>query len=134
MIFFRRQGASETPATREVWVYDFRTNEHFTLKTKPLKREHLDDFIEAYKPGQSLSKRVETERFKKWTHEQIAERPGFNLDIWADVVDDSIEDPSLLPAPAVIAEEITERLTAALVAAEQLAASLGVSADESDPA
>ncbi len=130
VIFFRRQGASETPATHEVWVYDFRTNEHFTLKTKPLKREHLNDFIEVYKPGQPLTARVETERFKKWTHDQIAGRPGFNLDIWADVVDDSFEDPSLLPAPAVIAEEITERLAAALVAAQELAASLGAEPNE----
>lgn len=59
------------------------------------------------------------------THEQIAERPGFNLDIWADVVDDSIEDSSLLPAPAVIAEETTERLTAALAATQEPAASPG---------
>ena len=28
-----------------------RTNRHFTLKTSPLKREDLDEFVECYKPG-----------------------------------------------------------------------------------
>ena len=86
--------------------------------------EHLDDFVAAYKPGAPLSDRVETDRFKRWTYEEIAERPGFNLDLWANVVDESIDDPSQLPAPAVLAEEMTERLTAALAQAKELTVSL----------
>jgi type I restriction enzyme M protein len=124
VIFFKRHAGSETAATTETWVYDFRTNQHFTLKTRALKRESLDEFVAAYKPGQSLSEREESESFKRYTFEQIAERQGFNLDLWADVVDESVEDPSLLPAPAVIAEEMTERLTAALASAHELAESL----------
>ena len=34
--------------TKTLWIYDFRTNQHFTLKTNPLKREHLDDFVACY--------------------------------------------------------------------------------------
>lgn len=123
VIFFTRRAASETPATRVLWVYDFRTNQHFTLKTKQMRRDHLDDFVAAFGVGEP-SARQETERFKRYTYEQLAERPGFNLDLWADVVDESIEDPALLPAPEVIAEEMTERLTAAFAAAQELAASL----------
>ncbi len=38
VLFFDRKPASETPWTRKVWIYDLRTNQHFTLKTKPLQR------------------------------------------------------------------------------------------------
>ena len=53
VLFFERHAGStsETAATRDVWVYDFRTNQHFTLKTKKLRRSDLDDFVEAYKAG-----------------------------------------------------------------------------------
>lgn len=124
VIFFQRHAASETPATKELWIYDLRTNEHFTLKTKQMRREHLDDFVTAYEPGAPISERIESDRFKRWTYEEIAERSGFNLDLWASVVDESIDDPSQLPPPAVLAEEMTERLTAALEQAKELMVSL----------
>ena len=50
VLFFDRKPASETPWTKKLWIYDFRTNEHFTLKTNPLKREDLDDFVACYRP------------------------------------------------------------------------------------
>ena len=37
VLFFDRKPASETPWTRELWVYDLRTNQHFTLKQNPLR-------------------------------------------------------------------------------------------------
>jgi type I restriction enzyme M protein len=33
------------PWTEKLWIYDFRTNQQFTLKTNQLKDEHLQDFI-----------------------------------------------------------------------------------------
>ena len=50
VIFFDKKPASETPSTSKVWIYDLRTNKHFTLKTNPLKREDLDEFVELYNP------------------------------------------------------------------------------------
>jgi type I restriction enzyme M protein len=44
VLFFDKEPAAEAPWTRKVWIYDFRTNKHFTVKTNPLRREHLDDF------------------------------------------------------------------------------------------
>ncbi|HEU4973842.1 MAG TPA: class I SAM-dependent DNA methyltransferase [Baekduia sp.] len=126
VIFFRRLGAqSSGAATKEIWVYDFRTNQHFTLKTKPLRREHLDDFVEAYKPG-AYNDREESERFRRYTYEEIAERPGFNLDLPAYVKDEKIDDPSKLPAPEVIAEEIELQLQTALTGLRELLVSLQV--------
>jgi type I restriction enzyme M protein len=114
--------ASEA-ATRDLWVYDFRTNQHFTLKTKTLNRSDLDDFVAAYKPG-ATHERKESERFKRWNYEELEARPGFNLDVWADVQDESLEDAANLPAPEVIAEEIVESLSAALDQFSAVAADL----------
>jgi type I restriction enzyme M protein len=46
VLFFDKKEASETPWTKKLWIYDLRTNEHFTLKTNPLRRKHLDEFVE----------------------------------------------------------------------------------------
>jgi type I restriction enzyme M protein len=50
VLFFDRKPASESPWTKTLWIYDFRTNQHFTLKTQPLKRADLDDFVACYNP------------------------------------------------------------------------------------
>jgi len=124
VLFFERKAASSESATREIWVYDFRTNKHFTLKTKTLKRSDLDDFVEAYRADARLG-RIETERFKCWSYDELAKRSGLNLDVWANVKDESLEDAADLPAPEVLAEEIVENLTAALGQFEAVAADLG---------
>ncbi len=50
VLFFDKKPASETPWTKKLWIYDLRTNKHFTLKTGPLKREDLDEFVKCYNP------------------------------------------------------------------------------------
>ncbi len=53
VLFFDRKPASETPWTKQVWIYDFRTNMNFTLKTNMLARSDLDDFVACYNPSES---------------------------------------------------------------------------------
>ncbi len=113
VLFVERKSPGSEASTKELWVYDFRTNQHFTLKTKTLKRSELDEFVAAYKPGKR-HERVESESFKRYSIDKIKERPGFNLDLWAELKDESLEDAANLPAPEVIAEEIVENLTAAV--------------------
>src|SRR5216684_5586316 len=48
VLFFDRKPAQEKPWTRKLWIYDLRTNMHFTLKENPLKRSDLDDFVNCY--------------------------------------------------------------------------------------
>jgi hypothetical protein len=48
VLFFDRKPASDRPWIEVLWVYDLRTNQHFTLKQKTLRREHLQDFIDCY--------------------------------------------------------------------------------------
>src|SRR5258706_14196571 len=50
VLFFDKKPASETPWTKKLWIYDLRTNKHFTLKTDTLKREDLDEFVKCYNP------------------------------------------------------------------------------------
>jgi len=133
VLFFERKAASTSAATKELWVYDFRTNQHFTLKTRTLKRSDLDDFVEAYKPGKT-NERSDSEQFKRWSYEDLDARPGLNLDIWADVQDESLEDAANLPAPEVIAEEIVESLTAALEQFSVVAAELSGNGGGAKPA
>jgi type I restriction enzyme M protein len=66
VLFFDRKPASETPWTKTLWIYDFRTNENFTLKQNPLTREALDEFVTCYNPANRH------ERKPTWTDENQA--------------------------------------------------------------
>ena len=112
VLFFERKPASETPWTETLWIYDLRTNKHFTLKRNPMTEDDLSDFVECYNPG-ARHDREETERFKSYTYEELIERDKTNLDIFW-LKDDSLEDTENLPEPDVLASDIVERLGAAL--------------------
>ena len=123
VLFFDKKPASETPWTRKLWVYDLRTNQHFTLKQNPLRRAHLNEFVESYLAGASRDARTESERWKSFEYDELIARDKVNLDItW--LRDDSLDDLDSLPAPDVIAREIVEDLTAALAEFEAIAAAL----------
>jgi type I restriction enzyme M protein len=129
VLFFDRKPAAADPWTKATWVYDLRTNMHFTLKTNMLRYDDLADFVEAYCPNDH-SKRVESERFRRFTYDELMARDKANLDItW--LRDESLEDSSNLPAPGVLAAEIVEELEAALAQFAELAASLPVESPES---
>ncbi len=49
-MFFDRKPASEKPWTEKLWIFDLRTNQHFTLKEKTLKRPDLDEFVHSFHP------------------------------------------------------------------------------------
>lgn len=108
-------------------MYDLRTNRHFTLKQNRLARHHLQDFVDCYAPGKPRADRVESERFRSFTYDELVARDKANLDItW--LRDESLEDLDNLPAPEIIAREIVEDLTAALVEFEAVASALEASA------
>jgi type I restriction enzyme M protein len=48
VLFFDRKPASARPWTKQLWVYDYRTNVHHTLKTNPLQRRDLDEFVACF--------------------------------------------------------------------------------------
>jgi type I restriction enzyme M protein len=131
VLFFDKKPASEQPWTQRLWVYDFRTNMHFTLKQTPLRRTDLDEFVASYLPGKDRAERVESERWKSFTYDELVARDKANLDItW--LRDESLEDADNLPAPELIAREIVEDLTAALAEFEAVAVALEAAAQPSD--
>ena len=112
VLFFERKQASEKPWTEKLWIYDFRTNMHFTLKTNTLKYDDLKDFIACYNPDNRRD-RKESERFKSFTYDELMQRDKASLDIFW-LKDDSLEDSANLSDPDVIAQDIAENLEAAL--------------------
>ena len=81
VLFFDRKPASEIPWTKKLWIYDLRTNKHFTLKQNPLRLEDLRDFIECYNP-ENRFERKEGERFRSYDYEEIMQRDKVSLDIF----------------------------------------------------
>ena len=118
VVFFDNKPAAKTPWTKEVWIYDLRTNIHFTLKTQQMKYVDLKDFVERYNPDNRF-KRKETERFKKFTYDEIIARDRTNLDIFW-LKDESLGDMENLPAPDVLALEIIENVEAGLASFKEI--------------
>ncbi len=112
VLFFDAKPAQADPWTEDLWIYDLRTNKHFTRKRDPLTFEDLEDFIDCYNP-ENRHEREETERFKSFSYNKLIERDKVNLDIFW-LKDDSLEDVEDLPEPEVLAADITENLEAAL--------------------
>jgi type I restriction enzyme M protein len=108
VLFFDRKPAQEKPWTQKLWIYDLRTNLHFTLKENTLKRSDLDDFVACYNPKNRHS-RKESERFKSFTYDELTKRDKVNLDIFW-LKDDALEESANLPAPEIIAADITADL------------------------
>ncbi|UJX40899.1 type I restriction-modification system subunit M [Desulfovibrio sp. JY] len=112
VLFFDKKPAAKVPWTKNLWIYDFRTNIHFTLVERPLKLADMVDFIDSYSTDNRAA-RKETERFKCVAYEELVSRDKLNLDIFW-LKDEGLEDLDNLPAPAILAAEIVENLEAAL--------------------
>jgi type I restriction enzyme M protein len=131
VLFFDRKEAAEKPWTRDLWIYDWRTNQRFTLKERPMKRADLVDFIACYSAG-NRKKRKESERFREFAYADLIKRDKINLDIFW-LKDDTLDDPDLLPPPDEIAAEIVESLEAALERFRKVAISLqGINGSEAE--
>ena len=93
---------------------------HFTLKTNPLKRADLDDFVACYHPKNRHRRKATWSddrpegRWRCYDYDEISKRDKANLDIFW-LRDESLEDSDNLPDPDVLAREIMEELKAALV-------------------
>jgi type I restriction enzyme M protein len=89
---------------------------------------HLDDFVDVYRPG-ARHERVESERFRRFSYEDLIARDKVSLDItWLEA--ESLEDPNSLPAPEVLIAEIQEEMAAILKQFGEIAVGLGVEALE----
>jgi type I restriction enzyme M protein len=122
VLFFDKKPASGTPWTKKLWIYDLRTNQHFTLKTNPLKREDLNEFVKCYNPPNrherkaTWSEKESDGRWRSYHYDDLIARDKASLDI---------EASDNLPDPDVIAQEIVDDLEAALEQFRLIANDLG---------
>lgn len=128
VIFFDNKPASDKPQTKEVWVYDFRTNIHFTLKKNPLKESDLDDFVNCYNPDNRFDRKEtynkETNpngRWRKFTYDEIMSRDKTSLDISWIKSDDNDQDLTL----SELLEKIKEKSQNISTAVEELEKIIG---------
>ncbi|EHN13460.1 N-6 DNA methylase [Clostridium sporogenes] len=109
VLFFTR-GKTERNNTKEVWIYDMRTNMPSFGKTNSLKEEHFYGFIKAYTVEDRT--KIQDERFSVFTREQIKEKND-NLDLGL-IRDDSVLDYEDLQDPIESGEEIAAQLEEAM--------------------
>lgn len=125
VIFFDKRPASPDMQTKEIWIYDFRTNVHFTLKQHPMTDADLLDFIACYNP-ENRHERKETwseensdGRWRRFSVDEILKRDKTSLDIFW-IKDKSLADLDNLPDPDVLANDIIENLQSALESFQEL--------------
>lgn len=129
VIFFDKRPASPDIQTKEVWVYDFRTNVHFTLKKNPMTESDLEDFIKCYNPenryerSETWSEDTPEGRFRKFNIDEILQRDKLSLDIFW-IKDKSLADLDNLPAADELADDIIENLQSALDSFRELRSKL----------
>lgn len=118
VIFFDKKEGREDAWTDKLWIYDLRTNMHFTLKQSPIQRKDFDDFIECYNPGKIYERKATWSednpegRWRSFEYNDLLKRDKLSLDLFW-MKDNSLTDIDLLPAPDVLANEIADDLDAA---------------------
>lgn len=131
VLFFDNRPAQKEHWTSDVWIYDYRTNIHHTLKKKPLRFEHLQEFIDCYNPDNRHNRKetwnAETNPDgwrRKYSYNDIVARDKTSLDIFW-LKDKFLSDLDNLPDPEELAEEIIENIEAGLNSFRQVSAALG---------
>ena len=110
VLFFTR-GKTDKGNTKEVWIYDLRSDMPSFGKTNQLKTEHFAEFVECYK-GCDLNARTETYssenpngRWRKFTYEEVLSRDKTSLDITWMKSDSGTDDYTL----AELLDQIKEK-------------------------
>ena len=111
VLFFDNRVASPTNQTKEVWIYDYRTGIHHTLKKNPLRESDLDGFVACYNP-ENRHIREETYsadnpdgRWRRFTYDEIIARDKTSLDITWIKSGDSADDYTLAELLDLIKEK-----------------------------
>ncbi len=127
VLFFDRKRSAVRQRDCRLWVYDFRTNTHFTLVGKRLERPDLDEFVICYNPGKrehreaTWSSENQSGRWRSFSYDELIQRDRANLDLFwiAD------EERQLYRSPRALEElttQIADDLRAALIQISELTA------------
>jgi len=110
VLFFDKKPVTMTQATKEVWVYDLRSNHRFSLRQNPITSDDLTDFIGCYH-ADDPARRTETSHFRRFTYAEIIARDKASLDIqWRDETRNATEGGT----PQALMKEILEDLGEAM--------------------
>jgi type I restriction enzyme M protein len=109
VLFFTRE-TTDQDNTKDVWVYDLRTNMSSFGKRNQLTMAHFENFMKAYVAEDRY--KVEDERWNVFTREEIAKK-GDSLDIGL-IADESLSSFENLPDPIESAEEAIAKLQLAM--------------------
>ena len=129
VIFFDKKEGRREPWTQKLWVYDLRTNLHFTLKQSPIQRKDFDEFVECFRPDNiherkaTWSEENAEGRWRSYDYEESLKRDKLSLDLFW-IKDQSLTDTDSLPTPSVLATEIADDLETALEQFTKIAARL----------
>jgi type I restriction enzyme M protein len=129
VIFFDKKEGRAEAWTDKLWVYDLRTNMHFTLKQSPIQRKDFDEFVDCYNPDNRYErKELWSEsnpdgRWRCYEYDELLKRDKLSLDLFW-IKDKSLTDTDSLPPPDVLAAEIADDLEAALEQFTKIAAKL----------
>lgn len=101
VMFFDNKTAAPTNHTKNVWIYDYRTNIKHTLKKNPLREADLDDFVKCYNPenrhlrSETYSTDSPDGRWRRFSYDEIIARDKTSLDITWIKSGDSTDDYTL---------------------------------------
>ena len=111
--------------TKDIWVYDYRTGVKHTMATKPMTRDHLQDFVDCYCSGHMEDRKeiydAETNpngRWRRFPEEDVKAREDLNFK-WLDFTEE--DDRSV----AEILDEMQDEADGISAAVAQLKELLG---------
>jgi len=119
-VLFMTRGKEEKNNTREVWIYDLRTNMESLGKTNPLSEDHFKEFESTF--HSKKEDKLKLERWSLFTIDQIKAR-NFNLDVGL-IRDDSVISHEDLPDPIESAEEAVVKIEQAADLLQEVAREL----------
>jgi type I restriction enzyme M protein len=110
VLFFDKVTAKKAHATKELWIYNLRSEKTFSLRQNPIRSDDLVDFVRCYS-ADDRSARKETSHFRRFDYSEIVGRDKANLDIqWRQDTRISLNAPS----PKALMKEILADLDEAM--------------------
>jgi type I restriction enzyme M protein len=110
VLFFDKKPRTRALATKDIWVYDLRSNKKFSVRQSPIEADDLTDFIHCYS-ADDPSQRKETAHFRRFKYSEIILRDKASLDIqWLDPTIDSTQDET----PQALMKKILKDLKEAM--------------------
>ena|SRR6266480_327218 len=80
LIFDKKPSNHGRAATRDLWIYDLRSNQKFSVKQKQIASEDMVEFVQCYCPS-DRARRRESKNFRRVKYADIVARDKASLDI-----------------------------------------------------